>query len=1506
METEAFFPLSLVQKDIYYEQELYPNTPIYNIGAKIEIRGQVDTCAMSAAYQQLIQSHDAFRITLVERNGEPFLQFQEGNIPQLEIVDFSENDSPQEYAERYMQEQFRKPFDLLSEKILHVFRLIKVEETFYYLFSVYHHIITDGWGTSLMFQRFTELYNHQVQPEKESPKYPYSYIDFINNSLQYYGSSQYVEDEAYWKTTFKSIPEVLIRARKVRTGEPVTFESSRSSTWISRQRYGKLEQIAKDCGASVFHVLLALLNTYLGRRYNSNNVVIGLPVLNRNSRAFRNTVGLFMSITPLRMDLDFEEGFGELVRRIRNQLRADYRHQGFPLGHIRKNLSGHAGKELFTIMLSYEKHDYARAFGNTVTRVIPMTHGAERVGLSLYVREFEEDSDVKIDFDYNLDYFDQDDIEKVIEYFQIMIDEVIQHPGIRLKDIGYLSQYEYHQVIYTFNETAHDFPERKTLADLFSDCALQYAGKVAVEDPMQQFTYRELNEWSGQLAHFLQSNLSIGQGQVVAILMDRSCAQVATMLGVIRTGAAYIPLDPSFPADRLRYILEQSQSSLLIADETRLSMLQPGGIRVLTTDTLQQAVHSLRTPEQVSGATPEGLAYVIYTSGSTGKPKGVEITHRAVVNFLTSMQRLPGMGRDDRLLAVTTHSFDISVLEIFLPLITGGSVFIAVEDTIREPDLLIKLMNTYQPTIMQATPGLWHMLIEAGWTGDKRLKVLCGGETLNHALGKMLIKYTGSLWNMYGPTETTVWSSVKEVKQESDIGSIGLPINNTSFYILDEYRKPVPVGVAGEIYIGGEGLAKGYRFQEQLTSQRFIPHPFLPGKKIYHTGDAGRWLPNGEIAFLGRVDAQVKIRGYRIELPEIEKNLLDLPGIDAAVVVCRNRGESDAILLAYIVGVNPLPESRIIESLKKLLPSYMIPSIFVHMDELPQTPNGKVDRKALAGREVSFPPAHLWHEAPAGSTEEQLAAVWKELLNIHDISATADFFSLGGHSLKAGELVGKIYSLFGVRLRLRQVFAAPTIRAQALVIASAKKECYRPIDQAPAVACYQLSPQQQRLWMLAQTTDGLIAYNMAAAFLLEGQLNEGALQNAIDDLVTRHEVLRTVFMEKDGKPWQYILPPLTLPVRIDACHTTGEQPCQELIKQLFLVKLDLEKGPLVKISLVKDPAGNTYFVFVIHHLICDGWSLNILIRELIVSYEAHCRGRVPTATPLDLQYKDYVHWFRKQLAEGGLEPQRAYWVEQFRGYSGNSILPLDRKPATPFAYKGASIPFQLEAPTVTKLRELGQSNDATFFMVLAAAVNAALYNWTGHMEICIGTAVSGRQHPDLLQQMGFYVNTLPLFTLLDPDETFASLLHKVKQTCLDALENQQYPFDQLLEELGYKKSSGVHPLFETMLILQNAGEERGHIPGFAGLTFMPYTVEQEISRLPISIDVTDGSNGLEGNIIYNSHLFMKESILLFSERIKKIIALALANPGRSIKDHSARPDVEQAILAATIQIPLNF
>ncbi|WP_306352352.1 amino acid adenylation domain-containing protein [Flavobacterium sp. '19STA2R22 D10 B1'] len=1452
--------LTLPQQDIYFEQLLYPEESIYNIGANITINGNISYDILNDAYIALINQHDAYRSIVIGNIQDARIETLAKHNTSLGYKDFSKEEVPEQKANEFMRDTFQYVFRFEDKTLLHKFILIKVKDSLHYLFSMYHHIITDGWGTSLMFQRLVKNYNELSNEGKISSEYPYSYKDFIINDIKYAESEDFLKDKIYWKEKFVNLPERFLY--KINSSQ-TTNKSSRKELFIKRIVYNQLEQLARETKSSTFHIILGILYLYFGRKHQVNEFAIGLPVLNRSNSIFKKTVGLFTGVSVLLIDLDYEISFVELIHQIKQQLREDYRHQRFPLGKLINELQLFEDKDrLFNITLSYEKQNYADHFKDTVTSVVPLTHESERVALAIYIREFDKTEDVKIDFDYNINYFDVESIEKVLIHFEFLMHQIAINPEVKLSEYNYITQEEEQKIQIDFNQTASNYP-RQTICSLFKSHVTTKSNELAVTDKYNGYTYQTLEVKSNQVANYIIQNYAENNNGTVAVLMDRSADLIVVLLGILKSGYSYIPLDPNFPQERLEYIVKHSEVSMILGEVRYANLVGNTSVYIPIDEVLKETNQASRIID-FSDFTKD--AYIIYTSGSTGNPKGVRIGHQSLTNFLISIQQNQKVSSNDLLFSVTTQSFDISILEFFVPLISGGTVYMASKETLSDPFTIIEEIESVQPSILQATPSFYQMLFDAGWKGNEKLKILCGGDLLSKSLAEKMLSVSKEVWNMYGPTETTIWSSTKLIKEADDASNIGKPINNTKMYILDGNKKLVPEGIPGELYISGDGLSKGYVKDEVQTDEKFSIHPFIKGEKIYNTGDLGKWNSKGEIQFLGRNDFQVKIRGYRIELEEIETVLNQFKQIKSSIVVAKKSEAQEAFLVAYVIpedeAINP---SEIILALRGKLPEYMIPHTIVSLDTFPLTPNKKIERKLLLNMELNQIDRINEFVMPNTNLEVKIGEFFQSVLVLDKkISNTDNFFGLGGHSLNAVRLISLVEREFHCQLSLRTIFENPTVKSLSNFIEKGDVKKTKPVLPIAEQVDYPITASQYALWLAALNPEKSIAYNMFASFKIDGEVRKEVLEKALIAIINKYEVLRTNFIEVDGLPRQKVSSKSVNTFIIDEIKSTVETIEEDIVKYACR-EFDLANEMLLRLGLIQVENNTSYLVFATHHIIMDGWSLEILINELANYYPMLLSETTIVDNSLPFQFKDYVDWLAIKENENEEENQ-AFWNEYLKLYKWKNLISFDNDLATT-EQNVAMYYFSWNEKTLNDLVMLGVKYNSTLHTLLITAFNILIYKMYQHEDICVATVNSGRNFSDSQSQIGMFVKTLPLRSKIQGEKTFLEIINNVHQDLLMLDKYQNMPTD-------------VHNKlrFEILIVLQNTKFNYDTIQLHEQLQLSSHPIKSTYNRLPLLIDFHKKHTELSGTVNYDTSKYQKETLDIIFMKYKKIIDQIILNP----------------------------
>ncbi len=1031
-------PTAFSQERMWFIQQLQPENSAYNIVIPVRLTGKLDVNALEWALQQVIQRHESLRTIITTVDGVPHQVI----LPQITLTptQIDLRHLPEEEREsivpKLATEHAARPFVLDRSPLLRAL-LIRLADEVHFVQITVHHAVFDAWSTGIFGREIVQLYESRVTGRTPSlPEMSVQYADFSVWQRQWIRGDFLNAQLTYWLEKLRDVPVLSLPTDRPRP--PVqTYRGTFQSVEPPPETFDAIRKLSREHNATPFMVFMAAFQALLYRYTGQTDFAVGTPIANRHYLAGENIIGTLVNTLVFRADLSGSPTFSQLLQTVRQSALEAYAHQDLPFEKLiletnpDRNLSY---APLFQVMLDYINVPVPKQdFGGLVWELVDVDRRGAQFDMTLAVLDTKETR--RISIEYNTDLFEAETIARFLEHYQILLTNIVARPEMPVSQLPILSPQEKRTLLTTWNDTRLTYPRNALVHQLFETRAAELPEKTAVIFEGQSLTYGMLNDRATQLAARLQS-LGVKPGQYVGIALPRSLDMVVAMLGILKAGGAYLPLDPAFPPRRLAYMLDDSQARIIVTRRSLtdwLAEIAPAAApEIVCIDDRQPSqpryeLHQFETNSRQP-------AYIIYTSGSTGKPRGVQVSHRNVVNFLYAMREKPGFNADDRILSVTTLSFDISVLEIFLPLITGASLELISGETARNGFRLVRQLDAANATVMQATPVTWRMMIQAGWQGNPRLKALCGGEALAADLAEKLLKRVGELWNMYGPTETTVWSTVARIQSAADV-TIGRPIANTQIYILDAESQPVPIGVAGELYIGGDGVAIGYLNREKLTAERFVANPFVSdaAARMYRTGDLARYLPDGRIEFLGRIDHQVKIRGFRIELGEIESVLSTHPDVRQVVVFALKNGQ----LAAYIIPQNAEPPAvgKLREFLRAYLPDYMIPAYFLFLDAFPLTPNGKIDRKKLPAPDYIQLTVGKSFDAPKNATEKKLAAIWEDLLQVKPIGVTDDFFEIGGSSLLALQLFERIETAFQVNLPLSGLFRGATIEHLATLIA---------------------------------------------------------------------------------------------------------------------------------------------------------------------------------------------------------------------------------------------------------------------------------------------------------------------------------------------------------------------------------------------------------------------------------------------------------------------------------------
>jgi amino acid adenylation domain-containing protein len=1515
-------PLSFAQQRLWFLDRLEPGSVEYNLPVPVQWTGPLDVRAMAAALSAVVARHEVLRTRLVADPDGTAYQVVDPPAPfPLPVVDLSGLPDPVQAAEALVERDAGTPFDLAAGPLVRAV-LVRLRPDDHLLAMSMHHVVSDGWSGRILQQEVRALYQaFRAGRPDPLPPLPVQYADFAvwqRRSLP----GEVLDDQlAYWREQLAGSPVLELPTDRPRP--PVrSADGAVTGFTIPASIAEGLRAVARDRGASMFMTLLAGLDVLLAWYCRADDVSVGTPVANRNRVETESLIGFFVNTLVLRTDLSGDPSFAELVGRVRQTALAAYAHQDLPFERLVDALVSERDRSrtpLFQVFLNYDEGGHGDERPDGSDRAAQPHRAAQpqrdagpdprpvsmavQFDLQLSIEE-SPDGSLRAGLQYSTALFDPETIGRMAEHLTTLLEAAAAHPDRALSALPMLTAGERRTVVQDWNDTAAPLPVPPTTpgliaqrADGGADAAVLFAGTTAL-------TRGGLLARAGRLARHLRE-LGVAADSVVGLCLPRGADMVVAALAIWQAGAAYLPLDPDYPAERLEFMLADSAATVLVGHRDIAAGLAAGRRAVWLDDPEVRAAVAAQpgTPPEVPVAA-DALAYVIYTSGSTGRPKGVQVTHGNLANFLAGMAERPGLTARDVLLSVTTLGFDIAGLELWLPLVTGGRSVVAGRDTVRAPAALAAEIRRCGATVVQATPATWQMLADDGWAGLPGLRVLCGGEALPPGLAAALRDRAGQVWNMYGPTETTIWSTCERVT--GDRVTLGTPIANTLAFVLDPHLRPVPAGVAGELFLGGAGVARGYGGRPALTAERFVADPFTAdGSRLYRTGDLVRWLPGGRLEFLGRIDQQVKVRGFRIEPGEIETILAAHPRVRTAVVTTAGDG-ADRRLVAYLVpagdadGLPPAGELR--EHLRGQLPEFMVPAVFTELAALPLTPNGKLDRAALPAPDTGQPDG-AGFVAPATPTEELLAGIWAQVLGVDRVGGQDDFFELGGHSLLATRVIARIREAFGVDLPLAALFDEPTVARLARVVDRSDRTVAPPITVVSRAESLPLSYSQQRLWFLEQLEPGSTEYNMALRIPLGPDVDPAALEAALAALVERHEVLRTrLAADRDGVAEQVVLPPAAVPIPV--VDVSGDADpvrlAESLVRRNTAVPFDLASGSMLRALLLRIAGDESVLALSLHHVIFDEWSGQVLRRDLAALYRAARTGRPAALPALPVQYADYAAWQRSWLSGEVLEDQLAYWRDQLAG-APLLELPTDRPRPAVRSIEGSHVEFSVPAEAAAGVREVARTGGATLFMTLLAAFTVVMSRYSGQDDVVLSTPVANRGRAQLEDLIGFFVNTLVLRTDLSGDPSFLDLLHRVRRTALDAYAHQDVPFERLVDELVTDRDRSRSPLAQVSFSFDPVREADAPEAAGSGVVAAPEAGQR---TLPVQFDLVvtmgeDTGGTLHGEIQYSTALYDAATVQRLAGHLTTLLAAVAADPSRPVRELSLLPGAEQDRILGT-------
>ncbi|WP_156669618.1 non-ribosomal peptide synthetase, partial [Mycobacterium sp. E3339] len=1510
-------PLSFAQSRLWFIHQLHGPSPVYNMAAALRLTGHLDEDALGAALADVVDRHESLRTVFAAAEGTPR---QVVLPPQRAAAGWDVVDatawSPGRLEEA-VEAAAAHPFDLATEIPLRA-RLFRIAEDEHLLVAVVHHIAADGWSLTPLVRDLGVAYASRCAGREPGwPSLPVQYADYTLWQRSQLGDlddpdSPIAGQLRYWEAALAGMPERL--ELPTDRAYPALADHRGATVRVDwpAELQDRVREVARAHNATSFMVIQAALAVLLAKLSTSSDVAVGFPIVGRPDPALDDVVGFFVNTLVLRVDLAGNPTAADLLAQVRQRSLAAYEHQDVPFEVLVERLNptrnlGH--HPLVQVMLAWQNNEPADLrLGDLRVAAVPVDTRTARTDLLFSLAERWTDDGrpggIGGAVEFRTDVFDTATVATFVARLQRVVAAMTADPTRRLSSIDVLDEAEHARLRAIGNHGALEQAASPTrsIPEAFVAQVDRAPEAVAISYRGNRLTYRELDDAANRLAHRLIGHGAC-PGERVALLLPRSAEAVVAILAVLKTGAAYVPIDPGLPSARIEFVLTDAAPVAVITVGGLRSRVGGCGLPVVDVNAPAPTMRPATAPPPPA---PGDIAYVVYTSGTTGTPKGVAVTHHNVTQLLESLDAELELGQ----VWTLCHSlaFDFSVWEIFGALLHGGRLVVVPDAVGRSPDELHALLVREQVGVLSQTPSAFYALQTADALSPdlaQRLKLqtlVFGGEALEpRRLGKWLDNHAGRprLINMYGTTETTVHASFREIVDRDvhgDASPIGIPLAHLAFFVLDDWLRPVPAGVVGELYVAGRGVACGYVGRSGLTASRFVACPFGGfGARMYRTGDLVRWGPDGQLRYLGRADDQVKVRGYRIELGEIHAALTGLAGVEQAAVIVREER-----LVAYVTGTADPAGVR--AALAERLPAYMVPAAVVVVDAIPLTVNGKLDARAL--------PAPDYHDAdryrpPVSAVEEILAGIYAQVLGLERVGVDDSFFDLGGDSLAAMRLIAAVNTGLNAHLGVRSLFEAPTVHQLAPHLGA------NGAGRAPLVAMQRptvipLSFAQSRLWFLDQLQGPSAVYNMAAALRLSGRLDADAFRAALGDVVARHESLRTVFVAAEGTPQQVVLPPEDADVGCDVVDATAWSPgrLEEAVETVAHYAFDLGTEIPLRAWLFNTAQAEHVLVAVLHHIAADGLSLAPLVRDLGVAYAGRCAGQAPDWAPLAVQYADYTLWQRNQFGDLGdpdspIAGQLRFWEHHLAGMPERLVLPTDRPYPLVADHRGATVSVQWPAALQRRVREVGRAHNATSFMVVQAALAVLLSTLSGSSEVAVGFPIAGRRDPVLDDVVGFFVNTLVLRTELAGDPTVAQVLAQVRGRSLAAYEHQDVPFEVLVERLRPARSLSHHPLVQVMLAWQDSDAAEFSL---GDLHVAPLPIDTHTARMDLTFslaehwDDTGEPAGIGGQVEFRTDVFDADTIETLVHRLHQVLAAITADPDRPLSSIDVLDDDERARL----------
>jgi len=1484
-------PLSFAQQRLWFLDQLEPGKATYNCPAAVRFTGALNLAALAQSFNEVVRRHEVLRARFSSREGNPVQIIAPSLRVPLPVIDLSGLSGSRAEAEieRLSRLEAQRGFDLSQDVLLRT-KVLRVSEDEHLVLVTMHHIVSDGWSIGVLVKEVAALYEAYAKGNAVALEPPaVQYADYANWEREWLQGEVLDEQLEYWKQQLADTSVLELPADRPRPAVP-SYRGAYESFELDHDLTTALNDLSRGLDATLFMTLMAAWQALMHRYSGQSDIVVGTPIANRHQAETEDLIGFFVNMLALRVDLSGNPSFAELVQRVRETALGAYAHQALPFEKLIEELqperdASHA--PLVQVVFALQNAPQ----GDLSTLDLKLSYVEVETATAKYdivVNVYEIDDKLSIVFTYSTDLFDVASMQRLGQHFKALLAAVVENANKRVAEIDFLSPEELRDLLVERNATAAGYPLEKSVSELFEEQVRRSPEAVALVYNGTEISYAELQRRVELLAAHLQER-GVGRGSCVGIFLDHSFETVVAILGVLRAGATYVPLDTDHPRTRLAFIIEDAQIETVLAQQTLIERLPLNDdLQVILMD--GEDWQRVATEDSCALASAEA-AYVIYTSGSTGQPKGVKISQRALVNYLSWCKDVYVKDEEVSFALYSSLAFDLTVTSIFTPLVTGNRLIIYGRAD-RFP--VYSIVQDNLVGVLKLTPSHLALIKDLDNRNSRVKRLIVGGESLSTELAAQVHQSFGGqveILNEYGPTEATVGCMLYRFDPERDERSavpIGRPAANVQIYVLDEHLNPTPENVVGELFISGAGLADGYVNRAELTAQKFISNPFVPGTRMYRSGDRARWLTNGELEYLGRGDEQIKYHGYRIELSEISSALNQHPQVRNSVVLLRKDHRGEDTLVAYYVARREIETAVLREFLQDYLIKETIPNVFMHLTRMPLTLNGKVDYRALPELQESKQ-SKGEYVAPRTVVEQVVAEIWSNLLGLPRVSLGDNFFELGGHSLIATQVMVRVQKTTGVELPLRTLFENPTVTQLADQIEAAMRK--GSVSSAPPIVPvahageWPLSFAQQRLWFLNQLEQGGATYNVPAAMRLTGKLNLPALHQCLTEIVRRHEVLRTAFADVDGRPVATLTPASELRLRVIDLQMIEPDQHEPQVLRLARAEADrpfaLTQSPLLRVTLVQLDPREQVVLFTMHHIVCDAWSIALVMKEVMRLYDVYSRGNPSPLPELEIQYRDYAVWQQQWLQGEVLDDKLTAWERQFGDNPPLLELPVDDGLKASLPARAARQKLVLSRELTSELKALGQRENTTLFMTMLAAFECLLHRYSGQVDMVVGTGVANRNRREIEELIGFFINMLVVRTDLSGNPTFNQLLARVRRATLAAYMFEDLPFEKLVETIQPDRNVAATSLLKLSFWHQSVPMTSFSLEG---LTFTPLELNNERIYFDLMAELVEGDEGFTVRLSYDTNQFTAETIAQLLTNYEALLQSVVEQPELRLLD----------------------